>query len=386
MFGSLQNRKGTKLPEKFNFGHELSFLLHDIITNLYVTSKETNMFSVNIDIYEDEYKEFLENSEDIGKWILNTKEKNKSAKVLKTIVFPALLSDMLHCFYEALETSRKGKLTISYMLIRKPLQESLYLLEDIVLSELNFSDKFKKNAESSKLEPSEYKKNLKHLEFSSAGGKEGHAKRIEKIFEIMSSNFGLSPEYIAQLRYDKSSEDSFDIICNKAMHLFTTHEKIFTEPLNINMIFSGYSQFETQWAYLYSRLPYLLFYTWIIVEYLTNSIIETSQEYLDDIRRRVSALIILWWNEIDDFYKNEKLENFVKFQEEWLNNHCVKNGYKIPTKNNLIKIFKNGSFPNESKSSIKQRLKNYQDIYRINLLDAKYYEKDINFKIIDNNK
>ena len=30
------------------------------------------MFSVNIDIYEDEYKEFLENSEDIGKWILNT--------------------------------------------------------------------------------------------------------------------------------------------------------------------------------------------------------------------------------------------------------------------------------------------------------------------------
>ena len=184
MFGSLQNRKGTKLPEKFNFGHELSFLLHDIITNLYVTSKETNMFSVNIDIYEDEYKEFLENSEDIGEWIVNTKEKNKSAKVLKTIVFPAVLSDMLHCFYEALETSRKGKLTISYMLIRKPLQESLYLLEDIVLSELNFSDKFKKNAESSKLEPSEYKKNLKHLEFSSAGGKEGHAKRIEKIFGI----------------------------------------------------------------------------------------------------------------------------------------------------------------------------------------------------------
>lgn len=100
----------------------------------------------------------------------------------------------------------------------------------------------------------------------------------------------------------------------------------------------------------------------------------------------IRGSLILWWNEIDDFYKNEKLENFVKFQEEWLNNHCVKNGYKIPTKNNLIKIFKNGSFPNESKSSIKQRLKNYQDIYRINLLDAKYYEKDINFKIIDNNK
>lgn len=367
MFGSLQNRKGTKLPKKFHLAHELSFLLHDIMTNLYLTAKQTNMFSVNIDIYEDEYKEFLENSEDIGAWIINTKEKDKSAKVLKIIVFPAVLSDMLHCFYEALETSRKGKLTISYMLARKPLQESLYLLEEIVLSELNFSNKFINN--------------LNLLESSSSGGLEGHAKRIEQIFEIIGSNFELNSHYIAQLRYDKSNEDSFDGICNKAMHLFTNHKFIKTESMNINMIFSGYSQFETQWSYLYSRFPYLLFYTWIIVEYLTNSIIETSQEYLDEIRRKVSALIILWWNEIDDFYKNEKLESFVRFQEEWLNNHCLKNGYEIPTKNNLIKMFKNGSFPNESKNSIKQRLKNYQDIYKINLLDAKYYDKDIFFKI-----
>lgn len=372
MFSSLQNRKGTNLPNKFNFGHELSFLLHDIMTSLFETAKQTNMFSINIDIYEDEYKKFLENSEDIGKWILNAKEKNKSAKVLKTIVFPAVLSDMLHCFYEALETSRKGKLTISYMLIRKPLQESLYLLEEIVLSELSFSDKLINN--------------LNLLESSSAGGLDGHARRIEQIFEIIGSDFGLNSHYISQLRYDKSSEDSFDGICNKSMHLFTNHKSIKTENMNINMIFSGYSQFETQWAYLYSRLPYLLFYTWIIVEHIINSIIETSQEYLDDIRRRVSALIILWWNELDVFYKNEELEKFVKFQEEWLNNHCLKNGYKIPTKNNLIKMFKNGSFPNESKNSIKQRLNRYQDIYKINLLDAKYYEKDVNFKIIDNNK
>lgn len=372
MFGSLKNRRGTNLPNKFYFGHELSFLLHDIMTSIYVDGKETNIFSVNINIYEDEYNDFLQNSENIGEWIINTKEKDKSAKVLKTIVFPALLSDMLHCFYEALETSRKGKLIISYMLIRKPLQESLYLLEEIALSELNFSDKFINN--------------LKLLESSSAGGNVGHITRIEKIFEIIGSNFGLSSQYISQLRYDKSSEDSFDGICNKSMHLFTNHKSIKTESMNINMIFSGYSQFETQWAYLYSRLPYLLFYTWIIVEHITISIIKTSQEYLDEIRRRISALIILWWNEVDEFYKNEELEKFVKFQEEWLNSHCLKNGYKIPTKNNLIKIFKNGSFPNESKNSIKQRLNRYQDIYKINLLDAKYYEKDINFKIIDNNK
>ena len=82
MFSSLQNRKGTNLPNKFNFGHELSFLLHDIMTNLYVTAKQTNMFSVNIDIYEDEYKEFLENSEDIGKWILKGTSNNQLSRTL----------------------------------------------------------------------------------------------------------------------------------------------------------------------------------------------------------------------------------------------------------------------------------------------------------------
>jgi hypothetical protein len=48
---------------------------------------------------------------------------------------------MLHCFYKALETSGKGKLAVSLMLIRKPLQESLFVLESIVADRTNFAYK-----------------------------------------------------------------------------------------------------------------------------------------------------------------------------------------------------------------------------------------------------
>jgi hypothetical protein len=56
---------------------------------------------------------------------------DERAETLKRTVFPALLSDFLHFVCEALATSRKGKLTVTHALLRKPLQDSLFLLKVI---------------------------------------------------------------------------------------------------------------------------------------------------------------------------------------------------------------------------------------------------------------
>jgi hypothetical protein len=70
-------------------------------------------------------KRELENASDVFEWLEKHRPPEDHAAVLVTTMFPAILSDMLHCFYETLETSRKAKLGISFMLLRKPLQESL---------------------------------------------------------------------------------------------------------------------------------------------------------------------------------------------------------------------------------------------------------------------
>ena len=321
------------------------------------SGEEGNFFTTTIDIENNDESESLENSDDIFAWLKVQNRFNDRAKVLKVTVLPAVLSDMLHCIYEALESSRKGKLSISYMLIRKPLQESLYLLEAIVLDELDFSEKLAEDP-------------LK-LRSQNAGGVNAHGKRIQKVLDILNGSSRFDASYIAQLRYDKAQEDSFDGVCNHAMHLFTEHKAIRTEQLNINFIFSGWEQKISQWSYFYSRMPYLLFYTLCIVEYVVSSFALTTPEYLDDIQRRISASILLWWKGLDEHYKCQQLDRFVQVTESWLNEHCQSSGYVLPTEKDLLRMSETGAYPKEKLLSIKKRNMKYKIHATLNKMAAK---------------
>ena len=256
-------------------------------------------------------------------------------------ILPAVLSDSLHCIYEALENSRKAKLCVTYILLRKTLQESMYVLESIVLNALHFADTVANDP--LRLRP------------KNAGGIEGHEERIREVLELIGESERLDAAYIAGLRYNKKIEDSFDGICNHAMHLFTEHPSIRTDNLNINFIFSGWDQKYTQWEYLYSRLPYLLFYLHRLIEYIIADIAPTSQEYLDDINRRVASLIILWWEDIEDHYRTPQLKIFYQQTEEWLSSHCIEKGHSQPSEKEIVRMSENGALPGESVLSVTKR-------------------------------
>jgi hypothetical protein len=257
-------------------------------------------------------------------------------------MFPAILGDMLHCFYEALETSRKAKLGISFMLLRKPLQESLYVLEAVIADRADFAKKLTEDP-------------IK-LWSQGIGGREAHARNIQKVLDAIGESDRFDAAYLAQLRYDKSAEDGFDGICNKAMHLFTDHKAIKTERMNINFIFSNRDSMLTQWSYIYSRLPYLLVYMHSIVEHVCKGIAPTSPAYLDDMKRRISALVLLWWEAIEDPYSEPHLENFAERTRDWLYQHCNEAGFSRPTSADLIRMGADGAFPNEPRASVARRL------------------------------
>jgi hypothetical protein len=266
---------------------------------------------------------------------------DEQAAFLVTRAFPAVLSDMLHCFYEALEVSRKAKLTIGFMLVRKPLQESLYLLESVVADRSDFAEKLT-------LDPVK-------LWSQTGGGVDVHAKRIQKVINIIGEQHRFDAEYIAQLRYDKKARDGFDGICNKAMHLFTNHDAIRTEPLNINFVFSDIDAKLTQWSYFYSRLPYVLVYMHRIVEYVFATIMPTDPIYLQDMDRRISALVLLWWDTIEPPYTEPHLEKFVLTTRDWLVEHCRSAGYRPPNRVDLEKMADTGAYPDEPQAKIAER-------------------------------
>lgn len=336
-----QNKKGRFLPKKHDIAHELCFVIHDVMVQIIKSGEEGDFFNTTVNFSNDHERDSFELTDDIFSWFESEERLDDRARVLRTTVLPAVLSDMMHCVFESLENSRKAKLGITYMLIRKPLQESLYLLESIVLDEYDFAEKLSDDP-------------LK-LRSHTAGGVEPHGKRIKKVLEIIGESDRFDSDYIAKLRYDKKQEDSFDRVCNHAMHLFTQHPSIRTEKLNINFVFSGWSQKLTQWSYLYSRLPYLLFYTHQVVENIVEKIAPTTQQYLDDIQRRISALILLWWDGVDENYRCAQLEKFVNETESWLVSHCKSAGYKIPNAKDLHRMSKGGAFPKEGAFSAKLR-------------------------------
>jgi hypothetical protein len=229
------------------------------------------------------------------------------------------------------------------MLLRKPLQESLFVLESVIADRSDFADKLTNDPVK--------------LWSQSAGGVEVHTKRIQTVLDVVGESTRFDAKYIARLRYDKEAADGFDGVCNKAMHLFTSHKAIRTEPLNINFIFSyaDVGSMLTQWAYVYSRLPYLLVYMHSGVEHVCATIAPTSTAYLHDIDRRISALVLLWSENVKPPYGEEHLDGFVRATQARLFERCRQAGYRSPTPSDLAKMAHTGAYPGESESNVAER-------------------------------
>lgn len=312
--------ENTHLPIELHDSYRLCMILHDEMLKLILNGIENNCFSINIPLNE-KLKNDLNKSES---HILNWLEKNnfitEKSLTISLVVLKATIEDMLLCLYESLEMARKGKMSLAFILIRKPIQENIFLVEDIILSFEEFSQKLENNPQKlhgTKFHTGENQKKM-----------EAYTERTRKVLEETGGENLFNPSYIAQLRYDKSSEDSFDRICNKSMHLFTTAPSIKTEHMNINMVFSQLPQITTQFHFYFSRSVYLFSYIYHLVSFLGDQICPTSDEYKIHMKNVIGALTKMWFSQLSDRYKNTDIENFAhnitkQFQNDLPYRDCI---------------------------------------------------------------
>ncbi len=285
-----------QLPEEFRDAHTACMFMHDVMVEFLRSGEEKGAFRQTFSFEDHEIRSLEEESEtNILDWLEKNQKHDERSLVIRTVVLPAVLSDMLHCIYEALTAAEKGKMSVAFMLLRKPIQESLYLLEAMVIDESDFVEKLS-------LDPM-------FLRPKNGGGPEGHAKRIKTVLNRIGLEGVMSPEYLGELRYNKSSFDSFDRVCNQATHLFTEHKAIKTELLNINFVFSGPQQIYTQQRYLYTRLPYLLYYIYFLFEYIASIVAPTEPEYVKNINRRIVALFLIAYMQIEDDFMTDYMDH-----------------------------------------------------------------------------
>ncbi|OBU16387.1 hypothetical protein AYY19_04310 [Photobacterium aquimaris] len=285
-----------QFPDEFQDAHTVCMYIHNVMVEFLRSGEKDDAFNHKF-LFKESEIDSLEKNNDIN--ILDWLEKNEKFVernlVIRTTVLPAVLSDMLHCIYESLTAAKKGKMSVAFMLLRKPIQESLYLLEAMAIDEIGFVQKLSEDP--------------MFLRPKNGGGPVGHTKRIKNVLKIIGLENVMSPKYLAELRYDKSSFDSFDRVCNQATHLFTEHKAIKTELLNINFVFSGSNQIYTQQCYLYTRLPYILYYSYFLFEYIASKVSPSTPEYISNINRRIVAYYLMAHLHVEDAFLTEDMEH-----------------------------------------------------------------------------
>lgn len=241
------------LPHEYHFSHNISVRLYDDLVFALKDVGVQKKANITIRFKKGEHTEGF-NNEDVISWLITNGYKKEADEVVSREILFAIISDICHFIFQALDSAKRMKMTVAFSLIRKPFLENLLILEQLITDENSFLSKFGNKPED--FDPGKLKDEEKEM-------------LIENCTSVIGNNFILSKEMIYQLRFDKKNPNSIYAMCNLATHLVTTrHSAYKTDSNNLNFVFSRYDEWDEQLSYFYYFVPYLLFYTAEIVDLL----------------------------------------------------------------------------------------------------------------------
>jgi hypothetical protein len=260
-----------RLPRRYELAHELCFYLHATLVGYLQFAIREHLFDVTIVgvLPEEEQQIASLRGDALLAWL----EQNGRREVLTDLAyrnaFRALLGDACDYIYEALRCSEKGKLTVAFSLIRKPLRENLLYLE----YQLADRDAFVEN----------FSHGSRRAFSADTLVEKGKARAIVHAAMRRCDRPGwIDADFLFDLRYSKESHFSLERLWNKAVHLVTTSPHYATEPQNLNFVFSDRAAIRSQWRAFYELVPPLLFHTVevssAVLRSLDASLVEPSSQ------------------------------------------------------------------------------------------------------------
>lgn len=268
------------LPRRFRFAHDYAIFLHDLVVGAVQGGIDAGIFNTTIPLTEAQAEVFTAlRGEALYAWL----EKNVDESILLEgdfkMLVKALLIDFCHNILEALNASKKGKLTVAFTLLRKPLQDNLFYLEWMLADLPDFLDRFRKRGP---LEVS-----AKDLTV------EKRREIIRRAIGALTDPHSINPDFLYDVRFNRAEPYSLAGLSDKAIHLITTNRHLLTEPQNFNFIFSGPAQFESQWQSIYMVVPQLLYHAVRVIDELLSQIGSWDKGWGAWIRvRRESGLLL----------------------------------------------------------------------------------------------
>jgi len=307
--------KGEKvlLPKEFHKRHNISVILYDLIADILVKTRYRTLKSTKIP-HDKEATQIINKLNKGGIHILEYLETNQRKDEIVTIlskhVITCVLEDFLNFLYESLSCAKKGKMSVAYTLLRKPLTDELLILEQLFINRDDFVYRFWFQGSPNLYDPST--------------GNLGHEK-IKNIISSVTNQLGvISPffnDLIFDLRYNKSSVSGLNALMNHGHHIVTADKNYKTEDKNLNFVFSTDEDYQKYWNHYYHFVPYLLLYSSSVIDRLAHQFVKVNPEYRT-LREFKRYLAMLFWNQETSSVPNKDIKRFFKLFTKDLRGNC----------------------------------------------------------------
>jgi len=265
------------LDEKYWKRHDYLLYVYDIIADMIRQADQKKLVKATVEIDNEEKAKEFEKTEDIFRWMDENGLHNISLRLFTSHMFFSLLKDFCYFMYESISCSERGKVTVAYSLLRKPIRDNLLYLEWLLYDNEEFYNTFMYNS-------------VEELDISDTNVFPHN--RIRQIVKSAASKTYIgnklnNDDLIYLLRFESKDTISLQRIWNQSTHLITTRSRFYrTQSGNINFLFADEEIWNDFWNYYYICVPHLIAYAIEICEAIFLSI-----HSVDNINQSINRFI-----------------------------------------------------------------------------------------------
>lgn len=309
----IEKNEKVALPKKYRRANNICAIVYDQLTEIYKLPNYKPFLSGQIDFDHKTQKLIKELQSDkihILDWLKENELNNDLTSILTKNITLAVASDFINFIFESISNAKRGKLTVAYALLRKPLMDELLILEQLLVDPHDFIQRFFHSGNPDEYDPSDKNIDKKAI--------------IKKAISKLNANIFYNEEVIYDLRYDKAAANGLNGIANHALHIVTRDKNYKTERQNLNFVFSGKEDFLEYWDHYYYFVPYLLFYAVSIIDTIVfNHLSDEENQDLKAVKELRRLIGTIQWSDRDAQSK-KNITKLYKVMTQAIVLHCNK--------------------------------------------------------------
>lgn len=298
----IEIKKGDKvaLPKKYHDINNLCAVIYDLLVDIHKDPRFKGLYNTKVELNEIPRKHLKGNKGYLTEELIEELRKRGKSKqinlVIKKRFLIAITGDMNNFLFESMYAAKRGKMTVAYALIRKPIEDMLLLLEQMLVDEDAFSESIF-NEEKNVIYNHESidKLNL-----------------IKKTISKVRYKYMFSADYIYDLRYNKELDYGFKRLSNQALHIVTNDKNYRTQKGELNFAFSTKDDLNNYYKQYYTLVPYLLMYISFILDEIVFQIITNKKvQNVREFKRIIGSLLYSKYLKLGTEKSRKKISEYI---------------------------------------------------------------------------